>query len=70
MSGAPPRRSLEARFKHLWQRLGAAGDGGAVFTALDAAYREPGRVYHTIEHLAEFTVDVDSGDAKVRVFCE
>jgi len=23
-----------------------------------------------IEHLADFTVDVDSGDAKVRVYCE
>jgi predicted metal-dependent HD superfamily phosphohydrolase len=53
MSGAPPRSSMGARFKGLWRRLGAAGDGAAVFTALDAAYREPVRVYHTTEHLAD-----------------
>ncbi|HZZ90190.1 MAG TPA: hypothetical protein VFE13_17810 [Caulobacteraceae bacterium] len=31
---------------------------------------KPENLDDLIEHLAEFTVDVDSGDAKVRVFCE
>jgi hypothetical protein len=31
---------------------------------------KPENLDDLIEHLAEFTVDVDNGDAKVRVFCE
>ncbi len=31
---------------------------------------KPENLDDLIEHLAEFTVDVDSGDAKVRVYCE
>ena len=31
---------------------------------------KPENLDDLIEHLADFTVDVDSGDAKVRVFCE
>jgi len=59
MSGAPPGPSLRARFERLWRRLGAAGDGAAEFAALDAAYREPGRVYHTTEHLADCLARLD-----------
>ena len=59
MSGAPPGPSLRARFERLWRRLGAAGDGAAELAALDAAYREPGRVYHTTEHLADCLTRLD-----------
>jgi hypothetical protein len=31
---------------------------------------KPENLDDLIEHLADFAVDVDSGDAKVRVFCE
>ncbi len=31
---------------------------------------KPENLDDLIEHLGEFTVDVDSGDAKVRVYCE
>jgi hypothetical protein len=31
---------------------------------------KPENLDDLIEHLADFTVDVDSGDAKVRVYCE
>jgi predicted metal-dependent HD superfamily phosphohydrolase len=59
MSDAPPHGSMGARFMGLWRRLGGAGDGRAVFTALDAAYREPGRVYHTTEHLVDCLTRLD-----------
>jgi predicted metal-dependent HD superfamily phosphohydrolase len=59
MRDAPPRSSLGARFEGLWRRLGAAGEGAAVFTALAAAYREPARVYHTTEHLADCLARLD-----------
>ncbi|MFL5493225.1 MAG: N-methyl-D-aspartate receptor NMDAR2C subunit [Gemmatimonadales bacterium] len=59
MSRAPPGQSLQARFERLWRRLGAAGDGAALFAELDAAYREPARVYHTTEHLADCLARLD-----------
>ena len=59
MSGAPPRGSLSSRFEGLWRRLGAAGDAAIIYTVLDAAYREPGRVYHTIEHVADCLARLD-----------
>jgi predicted metal-dependent HD superfamily phosphohydrolase len=50
---------MRSRFEGLWRRLGAAGDGAAVYTALDAAYREPARVYHTTGHLADCLARLD-----------
>jgi predicted metal-dependent HD superfamily phosphohydrolase len=50
---------MRSRFEGLWQKLGAAGDGAAVYTALEAAYREPARVYHTTEHLADCLARLD-----------
>jgi len=37
----------------LWRRLAAVGDAGAVYEELVAAYSEPGRFYHTLEHLEQ-----------------
>jgi predicted metal-dependent HD superfamily phosphohydrolase len=50
---------MRSRFESLWGRLGAAGDSAAVYSALDAAYREPARVYHTTEHLADCLARLD-----------
>ena len=37
----------------MWNRLGAQGDGLPVFNALQAAYAEPARAYHTAEHIRD-----------------
>ena len=50
---------MRSRFAALWRRLGAAGDATAIYTALDTAYREPVRVYHTTEHLADCLARLD-----------
>ena len=50
---------MRSRFAELWRRLGAAGDGDDVYASLDAAYREPARVYHTTAHLADCLVQLD-----------
>ena len=50
---------MPSRFEGLWRRLGAAGDGAVIYRALDAAYREPARVYHTTEHLADCLARLD-----------
>jgi predicted metal-dependent HD superfamily phosphohydrolase len=42
-----------ARWTALWHRLGAQGDGLAVFTRLVAAYAEPTRFYHTAQHIED-----------------
>ena len=59
MSDSPSPESLRSRFADLWRRLGAAGDSAGVYAALDAAYREPARVYHTTEHLADCLLRLD-----------
>jgi predicted metal-dependent HD superfamily phosphohydrolase len=48
-----------ARWTALWHRLGAQGDGGAVFTEIAAAYDEPARAYHTAEHIADCLAQFD-----------
>lgn len=59
MSDSASRGSLGSRFADLWHRLGAAGDGAEVYAALDTAYGEPARVYHTTQHLADCLVRLD-----------
>ena len=44
---------LEPSWRRAWRALGAAGDGAEVRDALLAAYRDPGRSYHTVQHLRE-----------------
>jgi predicted metal-dependent HD superfamily phosphohydrolase len=55
----PPPGSLSSRFGDLWRRLGAAGDGTQVYAALDYAYREPTRIYHTTGHLTDCLEQLD-----------
>ena len=40
-------------WQRAWTGIGAAGEGGALFAQLMAAYAEPQRHYHTQQHLAE-----------------
>ncbi len=44
---------FEASWRRCWSGLQAKGDGAAVRDALQAAYAEPQRKYHTLQHLAE-----------------
>lgn len=44
---------LARSWQRAWAALGATGDGAAVRDALLAAYREPARHYHTLQHLRE-----------------
>lgn len=47
------------RWTALWSRLGARGDGLAIFTRLAAAYGEPVRAYHTAEHIQDCLAQFD-----------
>ena len=44
---------LQRSWKRAWQGLGAGDDGASVSAALLAAYDEPQRSYHTLQHLHE-----------------
>ena len=41
------------RWSRLWTRLGAQGDGLAVYQELVTAYSDPARAYHTVAHIAD-----------------
>jgi len=44
---------LAASWKHSWQALGAKGGAEDAYQALLAAYQQPHRHYHTLQHLTE-----------------
>ncbi len=44
---------MSTAFHELWQRLGARGDPAPIHTRLIAAWSEPQRSYHTVQHLEE-----------------
>lgn len=44
---------LQSSWNRCWSRLGAQGDGLALMQTLIAAYEEPQRKYHTLQHLTE-----------------
>jgi predicted metal-dependent HD superfamily phosphohydrolase len=44
---------LSRSWQRAWAGIGAAGEGDAVFRHLVAAYAEPQRQYHTLQHLGE-----------------
>lgn len=44
---------LQHSWARAWQGVGAGGDGEEIFAALVAAYAEPQRKYHTLQHLTE-----------------
>jgi predicted metal-dependent HD superfamily phosphohydrolase len=49
----------QRRWLQLWERLGAQGSGHSIFAHLVAAYTEPGRAYHTAEHLRDCLAQFD-----------
>jgi predicted metal-dependent HD superfamily phosphohydrolase len=56
---APPR----LRFSELWRRLGASGFADETFGRLAAAYGQPGRAYHTFDHILDCLARFDEAHA-------
>ena len=51
---------VHARWTHFVGTIGARGDSEGVYDDLDRRYREPGRFYHTWEHVAECLAELDA----------
>jgi predicted metal-dependent HD superfamily phosphohydrolase len=49
----------QSRWLGLWNRLGAGGNGAAIFHSLATAYAEPTRSYHTAEHIQDCLIQLD-----------
>jgi predicted metal-dependent HD superfamily phosphohydrolase len=49
----------QQRWLELWSRLGAQASGASIFAHLAAAYAEPGRAYHTAEHIRDCLAELD-----------
>jgi predicted metal-dependent HD superfamily phosphohydrolase len=50
----------QGRWLGLWDRLQAQGSGHSIFAHLAAAYAEPGRAYHTTEHIRDCLAQFDA----------
>lgn len=50
---------LQASWARCWRGLAASGDGSALREHLLAAWREPQRKYHTLQHLSEGIILLD-----------
>jgi predicted metal-dependent HD superfamily phosphohydrolase len=55
-----PQALDQERWLRLWGRLGSEGSGLSIFAHLSAAYSEPGRAYHTAEHIRDCLAQLDS----------
>jgi predicted metal-dependent HD superfamily phosphohydrolase len=55
-----PKVLDQERWLRLWERLGAEGSGHSIFAHLSAAYSEPGRAYHTAQHIRDCLAQLDS----------
>jgi predicted metal-dependent HD superfamily phosphohydrolase len=51
------------RWRWVWSELGGRGDGRQVFDQLAAAYNEPARTYHNIEHLGHCLAELEGNIA-------
>jgi predicted metal-dependent HD superfamily phosphohydrolase len=49
----------QGRWLGLWNRIQAQGSGHSIFAHLAAAYAEPGRAYHTAEHIRDCLTQFD-----------
>jgi predicted metal-dependent HD superfamily phosphohydrolase len=56
----------QQRWLQLWSRLRAHGDGQLSFVQLAAAYTEPNRQYHTLEHIRDCLAELDDCCALAR----
>lgn len=54
-----PGVDLESRFARLTQRFGVAPHAGGIFPLLAEHYSEPGRHYHTLQHIHECLLRLD-----------
>ena len=45
--------ALRRSWQRAWRGMSTTGDGAATFDALIAAYGEPQRSHHTLQHLGE-----------------
>lgn len=50
---------LQGRWKELWQRCGARGEGKEEYDELVALYGEPQRAYHNLVHIAHVLRELD-----------
>jgi len=57
--GRQQRTLDQQRWLELWSRLGAQASGAPIFAQLAAAYAEPGRAYHTAEHIRDCLAQLD-----------
>jgi predicted metal-dependent HD superfamily phosphohydrolase len=56
----PERLALDPkRWLELWRRLGAEGGGQSILVHLNAAYAEPGRAYHNVDHIRDCLAQFD-----------
>ncbi len=65
MTAAPPVDTLFARWSQVWRRAGLSGDPARVFDALVSRYTEPGRHYHTLDHISTCLLTLDSLSAQI-----
>src|SRR6476620_6270448 len=66
MSSDRQRHLDQQRWLQLWSRLCAHGDGQLLFVQLAAAYAEPNRQYHTLEHIRDCLAEFDDCRALAR----
>ncbi|MBI2483311.1 N-methyl-D-aspartate receptor NMDAR2C subunit [Candidatus Uhrbacteria bacterium] len=52
-------QQLRTRWTTFWQRIGAAGDGPALFEQLARCYEHEDRAYHNLTHIAACMADLD-----------
>ncbi|WP_159732485.1 hypothetical protein [Methylosinus sp. Ce-a6] len=62
MTGATVESANEARRRHYWRRIERAHEPGA-YAALDAAYRQPHRSYHSWAHIDELLAGLERFDS-------
>jgi len=56
----------QGRWLSLWDRLGAQGSGHSILAHLSAAYAEPGRAYHTADHIRDCLAQLDTAREQAR----
>ena len=62
------RTKLYARFKKLWERIGATSDPRIVFSVIEAHYGEKHRVHHTLWHIYHFLAKLDEAKDSIEDF--
>ena len=58
---------LRARWLGLWRRIGAVGNGSAIFDDLATRYSEAERAYHTLQHIEHCLAELDRAPGGERI---